>query len=91
MRSPFVAVVLLALTGCNEPYVQLPPFPDSGPQDATTSDVAVMEAGEGGGDGGTTDGEADAGDATSDATDGSMDAADATDAAEDVTPDAEGD
>jgi hypothetical protein len=89
MRSLSLAVVLLALTGCNQAYVELPPGPDSGPEDATTTDVLFMEAGEAGQEAETTDGGGDAGDATSDApTDSPSDAGDAT---SDGTTDAESD
>ncbi len=86
MRSGSLAVVVLALSGCSQGYVQLPPFPDSGPQDATTVDVVVNEGG--GEEGGTTDGGDGASDAPSDTTtDAPSDAGDAGDA----TTDAEGD
>jgi hypothetical protein len=88
MRFGSSVVVILALTGCSQAYVQLPPFPDSGPQDATTADVIVNEGGEAGEEeGGTTDGGDGATDAPSDApTDAPSDALDAGDAT-----DAEGD
>jgi|HubBroStandDraft_4_1064222.scaffolds.fasta_scaffold114422_2 hypothetical protein len=90
MRLPSFAVVVLALTGCSQGYIQLPPFPDAGPQDATTADVIVGEAGEG--EGGTADGGDGATDAPSDAaTDAPTDAGDAGDATGDATTDAEGD
>jgi hypothetical protein len=90
MRFGSLAVVVLALSGCSQGYVQLPPFPDSGPQDATTVDVIVNEGG--GEEGGTTDGGDGATDAPSDApTDAPTDAGDAGDANGDATTDAEGD
>jgi hypothetical protein len=89
MRLPSFAVVVLALTGCSQGYIQLPPFPDSGPQDATTADVIVNEGGEAGEEDATADGGDGATDAPSDgATDAPTDAGDATG---DVTTDAEGD
>jgi hypothetical protein len=92
MRVALLAVVL-ALAGCTQGYIQLPPFPDGGLQDATTFDVigstdVTAETGEGGPEDDTgTDAPADGGSdsagdsASNDASDAPADAADAGDAA----------
>jgi hypothetical protein len=94
MRLVMLSLAALTLSACTQGYVTLPPFPDSGPVDATASDAmpaldggedstASEEGGDAQGDapseGSTTDGPA----ADGPAFDGATEAGDASDAAAD--------